>query len=829
MAASGLDGRRDSEQSPDKPLSALRRRSMLKWSAAVGGGAALVGSGTFFNVLPGIGSANAATATDKALDAKTVWSACNVNCGSRCPLRLQVADGRIVRVLPENTGNDEIGSQQIRACVRGRSIRQRIYNPDRLKKPMKRVGKRGSGKWEEISWEQAFDEIASTTRRLIRDYGNESIYHQYGTGAVGGMVVGSNSGKTLFTRLLKCVGGYLNYYGTYSTAAIQEATGHHYGEQSVASNTLVDAKHSRLQVMFGNNPLETRMSGGGETFVTQQTKKLHNVRTIVIDPRYSETALAVGDEWVPLRPGTDAALVAGMAHVMISENLHDQDFLDTYCQGFDEDHMPDGVPEGNSYKAYIMGDGPDRTAKTPQWAARITGIPAGTITRLAREIGSARPVAITQGWGPQRHANGENQSRAVFTLAAMTGCIGIEGGGTGARESSYELPLAQPIHAKENPVKTAISVFSWTDAVDHGAKMTALKDGVRGKDKLDVPIKMIWQYAGNIMVNQHADINRTIKLLEDDTKCEMIVVIENQMTVSARYADIILPDASNAEQLDLVQQGSAGNLGYTVLAEKAIEPLYDCKTIYEMCTELAKRLGVEKEFTEGKSQEDWVRQTVEESRKNIPGLPDFDELRRIGVWKTKVPDEKSLISLRDFREDPEANPLKTPSGKIEIFSTALWERSRTWELPKGDRITALPEYMETWEGVEEARSNKRYPLQCIGHHFKQRTHSSYGNVAWLKEAHTQVVWINPIDAKRRGIRNDDTVHVFNDRGRIRLTARVTPRIAPGVVSVPQGAWYTPDKKGLDTGGSVNTLTSWRTTPVAKGNAQHTLLVQVESA
>ena len=298
------------------------------------------------------------------------------------------------------------------------------------------------------------------------------------------------------------------------------------------------------------------------------------------------------------------------------------------------------------------------------------------------------------------------------------------------------------------------------------------------------------------------------------------------MTVSARYADIILPDASNAEQLDVVQQGSAGSMGYTILADQVIEPLYDCKTTYEMCTEIARRLGVEKQFTEGKTQEDWVRQVVDESREAIPELPSFEELREMGVWKVKG---ESYIGLKDFRADPVANPLTTPSGKIEIFSKPLWEMSKTWELPEGDRITAIPEHVATWEGAEEARENGTYPLQCIGHHYKQRTHSTYGNVDWMQEAHPQVVWINPVDAEARGIANDDVVQVFNDRGRIQLPARVTPRIAPGVVSVPQGAWYRPDGKGVDVGGSVNTLTSWHPTAIAKGNAQHTTLVNIEKA
>ncbi|MDO5048752.1 MAG: molybdopterin-dependent oxidoreductase [Actinomycetaceae bacterium] len=807
------------------------RRSFLKWSAVAGGATALATSPAFFSGKPGVGLANQAIAAEGAEDAEaTVWSACTVNCGSRCPLKLQVKDGQIFRVLPESTGDDEIGTQQIRACVRGRSIRHRIYNPDRLKTPLKRKEgtMRGDGEWEEISWEQALDEIADKMKELLDKYGNESIYLNYGTGTLGATVARSwPPAQTPFARLMNLLGGYLNHYADYSTAQITAAYPYHYGGW-VASNSLEDAKNAKLQVMFGNNPLETRMSGGGELFVTQRTRKESGTRTIIIDPRYSDSAIGLSDEWIALRPGTDAALVAGIAHVLITENMHDQAFLDKYCVGFDEDHMPEGAPANASYRSYIEGKGEDGTEKTPEWAASITGVPAATIRRLAREMGTAKPCAVTQGWGPQRHANGENQARAVFTLAAMLGHIGVPGGGTGAREASFNLPMKFPFNSTENPVKASISVFSWTDAVDHGERMTATNGGVQGKDKLDVPIKMIWQYAGNALTNQHGDINRTVELLRDESKAELIVVSDIQMTVSARYADYILPDISTAEQEDVIKEGSSGNLGYTIVASKAIEPLYDCKSIYWVCTELARRFGVEQEFTEGRTQEEWCEYTIDASREDIPDLPSYTELREMGIWKKQG---DSVIPLADFREDPEANPLDTPSGKIEIYSQQLAEMAKTWEFPEnlpGDKLTALPEHVDTWEGALEARSNAEYPLQCIGHHFKGRTHSSYGNVDWLRDdAHPQVAWINTLDAQERGIENDDLVLVYNGRGRIRIKARVTSRIAPGVVSVPQGSWFNPNKDGIDIGGSVNTLTSWHPSPLGKGNAQHTTLVQVE--
>lgn len=799
----------------------VSRRSFVAWSAAAGGVAAAGAAGVRLGLLP-LTSARAAQDPDGP---RQVWSACMVNCGSRCPVLLTVEDGQITRVDSDPTGGDDLELPQIRACVRGRAIRQRVHNPDRLKHPMRRVGPRGSGEFERISWDEALDAVADALRSTIDRYGNEAVYLNYGTGVLGATVACSwPPAATGVARLMNLLGGYLNHYSDYSTAQITTAYPFHYGEW-VSGNSFDDLVNSQLVVLFGNNPHETRMSGGGELFVTTRAKQASQVRTIVIDPRQSETAVTLADEWVPIRPNTDAALVAGLAHVMITEDLHDQAFLDRYCVGFDEDHLPAGAAPGSSYRSYVLGRGPDGTPKTPEWAAAVTGVPAGTITRLAREIAAAKPCSINQGWGPQRHSNGENSARAVFTLAAMIGQIGVPGGGTGGREAAYSMATAA-FPTLENPVTTEVSVFNWTDAIYRHEEMTALSDGIRGADRLTAPIRFIWQYAGNALVNQHADINRTGEILSEPDDLT-IVVIDHQMTVSARYADILLPDASTAEQIDLAQQGSAGALGYLVLADRAIEPMWECRPVYDILTGVAERIGVGDAFTEGRTQEDWVRAVLAETRELTPGVPDFETFRKQGIYKEMSPDGP-VVPLADFRADPEANPLGTPSGKIEIYSAALQEIADTWVLPDGDRITALPEYVASREGPEDPL-RERFPLQLIGHHYKSRTHSTYGNVPWLQEAHPQEMWINPADAADRGVQNGDTVDVVNDRGRVRIVARVTPRIAPGVVSIPQGAWFTPDADGVDVGGSVNTLTSLHPSPLAKGNAQHTNLVEVTKA
>lgn len=749
----------------------LTRRTLIKSTAL--GSLALAAGGLS---LPFSLSHAAAAVQDAAHgEERIVWGACSVNCGSRCALRSHVRDDEVVWVETDNTGADIYGDHQVRACLRGRSIRRRINHPDRLNYPMKRVGKRGEGKFVRISWEEALDTIADNLKRIVKEYGNEAVYINYSSGIVGGNITRSSPYASLVARLMNCYGGFLSHYGTYSTAQISCAMPYTYGSND--GNSTSDIENSKLVVMFGNNPAETRMSGGGITYYLEQARERSNARMIVIDPRYTDTAAGREDEWIPIRPGTDAALVAGIAWVLINENLVDQAFLDTYCVGYDEKTLPADAPKNGHYKAYILGQGDDGVAKTPQWASRITGIPVDRIIKLAREIGSTRPAYICQGWGPQRQANGELTSRAIAMLPILTGNVGINGGNSGARESTYTITIER-MPLPENPVKTQISCFSWTDAIDRGAEMTATRDGVRGKEKLDVPIKFIWNYAGNTIINQHSDINKTHEILQDESKCETIVVIENFMTSSAKYADILLPDLMTVEQEDIIPNDYAGNMGYLIFIQPVTSAKFERKPIYWILSEVAKRLGedVHQKFTEGRTQEQWLQHLYAKMLAKDPALPSYDELKKMGIYKRKDPNGH-FVAYRDFRKDPVANPLKTPSGKIEIYSSRLADIAAKWQLEKDETISPLPVYASTFEGWDDPLREK-FPLQMFGFHYKARTHSSYGNVDVLQAACRQEVWLNPLDAEKRGIKNGDMVRVFNARGELHIPAKVTPRIMP---------------------------------------------------
>ncbi|MFV0423149.1 DMSO/selenate family reductase complex A subunit [Oleidesulfovibrio sp.] len=804
-------------------LSPMGRREFLKWTAIAGGTLAAHASG----LLAFVGQAQA----QKALGFdRSVWTCCTVNCGSRCLIKGHVKDGALVRISTDDTGDDTYGTHQIRACLRGRSIRKRVNHPDRLKYPLKRVGERGEGKFERITWEQAFEEIAGRMQKAIKEHGNESLFINYGTGTLGAVMSRSwHPSASPMARLMNAMGGYVDQYGDYSAGQLESALPPMFGSGWVAGNTFADIRHSKLVLLFGDNPAGCRMSGGGLVYDIIKARQDGMARIISIDPRYTDTNTAVGDEWIPIRPGTDTALVCGLAHVLIRENLVDQEFLDNCTIGFDEDHMPEGVGPNNSYKSYILGLGEDGVEKTPEWASEITGIPAQRIIQLAREVAGAKPAFIVQGWSLQRHANGEQTARAICTLAALTGNIGVRGGNTGAREGNVGFSFV-PFPMLKNNVKAVISHYAWPMAIERGKTMTATNAGVRGAEKLGADMKFLWSYAGNALINQHSDINATAKLLKDDTKLETIVVVDNFMTSSARFADYVLPAVTTQEERDLCDGAKSSVMQYLIFADKVVEPMGECKSIYDICVGIAGAVSPElkQKYTEGRTRDQWIEYLYHETRKKYSDLPaDMEEAFNMGVYKKRI-DGEPPVPYEAFRKDSDAHPLNTPSGKVEIFCKELHDIGLRWELPKGDRITGLPIYDPAWEGPSDPLTEK-YPLQLIGHHYKQRTHSSYGNLEWTAQVAPQRVWMNPLDAQARGISHGDMVEIFNDRGRVRIPAKVTDRIAPGVASLPQGAWYTPDKDGVDTGGCINTLTLYRPTPLAKSNPQHTNLVEIKKA
>lgn len=215
---------------------------------------------------------------------------------------------------------------------------------------------------------------------------------------------------------------------------------------------------------------------------------------------------------------------------------------------------------------------------------------------------------------------------------------------------------------------------------------------------------------------------------------------------------------------------------------------------------------------------EWCVTSYNELRKKEKELPPFEEFKKRGVYKYAIKNKQ--IAFEQEIKDPAKHPFKTPSGKIELFSPRLQKLGNPKEIP------AIPKYVPAFEGPEDPLIEK-YPLQCMGWHYKRRCHSMHDNNPWMDEAGPQLMWMNPMDAEARKIKEGDLVEVFNDRGKVHISVHVTSRILPGVVAIPQGGWYTPNKDGVDIRGNINTLTTHRPTPLAKGNPQHTNLVEVK--
>ena len=363
----------------------------------------------------------------------------------------------------------------------------------------------------------------------------------------------------------------------------------------------------------------------------------------------------------------------------------------------------------------------------------------------------------------------------------------------------------------------------WPEAIKDGPALTAKKDGIKGADALPASIKFLVNYGNNMPAGQNGDINYTAEILRDDSLCEFILCYDVMMTPSAKFADIILPDLTPQETYSLSAAGEMNDSLGIWFGQPIREPLYERREVYEVCGELAKRLGVYEEYSEGgMTREDWCRKLYDELREQVDGLPTYDEGVAMGMYKRKVDID---ASTDPFIGDPEKNPLATETGKIQVYSPELAKLAKEWELPEGDAIVPIPAYVAGFEGAGTQTDER--PLQLFSFHYRAHTHSTYANNEVIQKSATHQLWINPADAEPRGIADGDTVSVVTDRGEVRILAKVTNRIVPGAVALPEGGWYDPDPNGIDKGGCINTLVSRHVNPVSKGTGQQSSICEVK--
>ena len=694
-----------------------------------------------------------------------VTSTCGHNCGGRCVVNAHVVDGKIAKISTDaRRWNPE--HPPLPACARGVGQIERTYHPDRIQYPMRRTGPRGSGQFERISWDEALSEVASELLRVREQYGNAAILD----GSRSGSTSKLHSRSTL-RRFLHMFGGCTDLWSNMSCEAEIYAIRATFGPEvhyKAAGREPTDYANSKLIIMWGWSPGDGTFGTGTMPFLKQAKKQ--GTRIVCVDPRRTRTSKLLADEHIFIRPSTDAAALIAMSYVIVSENLHDQAFCDRHVLGFDEATLPEGAPAGSSYRAYLMGEA-DGLPKTPEWASEITGIPAETIRGLAIEFGQTKPAAIHGGYAPGRTAFGEQFHRAAYALAAITGNTGVVGGNSGASNGATGYCGIGGLPIGENPIDSKVSAPLLADFLAHG------KSGGYPTD-----IKLIYSCGGDLF-NQAPNAKKIADSLDG---VEFIVGQDHFLTPTTRHADIVLPATTFWERNDIhLPWAGAGH--YAIFMKQAIAPMYECRDDIDILADLAQRVGIN--GYNNQSELDWLRDFTKDQ------IDDFDAFMENGVARLSAP-EDAVAYAKNIR-DPENHPFSTPSGKLEVYSKAIADDPDPYGL---GTISPIP----TW--VPHAEDNAEYPLRYCSSKSRARAHSVHGNQPKLARVDPDDVWISAADAAARGIENGQKVRVFNKYGATFLPARVTDDIAPGVVSIKEGAWFTPGPDGVDTEGCANAMT-----------------------
>lgn len=774
-------------------------------------------------------------------DLETVVTSCAHNCGSRHVLvahkkgevivRLSTDDGTLEG---ENYGYDTEQVAQLRGCLRGRSYRSRIYSPERLLYPMMRVGARGEGRFKRVSWEEALTFVAQKMLYLKQMYGPTAILDQSYAGASWGVLHKSDQVSGLLGRFLGLFGCRTNSWSVPSYQGTTFSSDMTFGTHKDGNEDDAFA-HSKLIIMWGWNPAYT--FHGGNTFYYMRMAKQRGCKFILVDPQYTDSASAYDADWIPIRPNTDAAMMAGMIYHIFKNNWQDQDFINNFCLGVDKGTMPPQFANHENFRDYIFGIY-DNQPKTPEWAAEICGVSAKTIKNLAKLYATTKPAALKASWAPGRNAFGEQYSRMAAALQAVTGNIGKLGGSSeGVGKAWDAVAVGYPEDEYSNVFFASIKSDRWAHCVLNFPNVSREEVGLWPKTDMwngVIPnIKGIfWQ--GSDWFNQLTNVNKEIAAIQ---KLELVVCMDSTITPSGIWADVLLPVSTHFERRDVGLPWYKGH--YYINRPRVIKPMGESKTDFQIFTELSRRLNPGSErifnpladhdyfYNDDKAMlidELYLRNWWQKVQMQQGVQMSFEEFNKRGIYKFKF--KKPKVAFQDNIE--KGKPWRTPSGKIEIFSTKLASVNDFRFTQWGYHIPAIPKWIQPEESLNNKEFSKVYPFHMVTPHPRHRTHSIFNNIPWLRETYEQEITINSVDAKKLGIKTGDNVRVFNDRGSMVLPAYVTERVMPNVVVVYEGAWMDIDANGVDRSGNPNFLTVDEPSP-AGAFAYNTILCNIEKS
>jgi len=837
----------------------VSRRGFLKGLGALSATAAIYGCGGGEN-LASYKTEPSVTPKDNLVvdkEAKTVLHGHSVHCGGACVLKLHVKNNRVVKITSHGdisraeaseaanklisaanpfgivpgvwagsqAADESLAPIQRRCCLKGLSETKRIYNPDRLKYPLKQTGQRGDYRgFKRISWDEATDTVAkmlSEMQARKAALGYVPIYDVGGISRYLGPYI-SAYGNPSFGNLCDAWFGALGVsFGMFAVANSYQ------GQPSVQGNTAMDMLNSKFIINWSNDHRVTR---NHLPFYMLKAKEA-GIPVVTIDTRHTDSVSAMstgsGDvpPWISVRPGMDAALQVAMANVIYRKGLHDEAFIKQYCFGF---YPGDTVVSQSVLKNPVTGAAyAGQTFKVPagqsfveyldeleaknggyngvlQWASKLTGAPAAAIENLAIKYATSKPAYIYSSYngGAQRTQNGMYYSWMLIALSAMTGNTNKRGGGPGEVkfDDGYRIQLGAAPAAKVPATSygsMAVSAWHIGDVIltgrDHRTA-EQLRADVLLLNKIDlgadprIKVEMIYRGAGDSAPFQQYP-SLTKKLMAYKT-AKYIVAHEINMAPDAAIADIVLPAAHNFEQNFFTYRYSDD----LFVSSGPVAPLYECKPDWMINQLIAQKMGLNMDRGNVSDldimKKQWEGAKIPDAYKAIdPGakLPTFEEVMDKGNLQLTVPLDKTNVGLASYAP----GKYLTDTGRINFYSPFYASRGRAaLGVYRAQYVRAEEGYEDILEnGGKVGAKGIKYTLQFITPHILQRAHSQYNNLAILTDKIPQVVWIHPVDAAVRGINNGDLVYAFNDNGCIKIPAEVTKRVRPGVVAIGEGSWY----------------------------------------